>query len=58
MKTNSIGFIGGGRITKIFLQGFQNKSVAFNSVTVCNTNAETLNKLKKDFPFIETTEKV
>lgn len=57
MKTKSIGFIGGGRITKIFLRGFQNQKVAFKSVTVCDTNTETLNKLKKDFPFIETTEK-
>jgi len=57
MKTKSLGFIGGGRITKIFLQGFKNQKVAFNSVTVCDTNTETLNKLKKDFPFIETTEK-
>jgi pyrroline-5-carboxylate reductase len=55
MKTKSIGFIGGGRITKIFLQGFQNQNVEFNSVTVCDTNAETLDKLKKDFNFIETT---
>lgn len=57
MKTKSIGFIGGGRITKIFLKGFQNYNVRFSSVTVCDTNAETLNKLKNDFPFIETTEK-
>ncbi len=57
MKTKSIGFIGGGRITNIFLQGFQNQKVEFNSVIVCDTNIETLSKLKKDFPFIETTEK-
>jgi len=55
MKTKSIGFIGGGRITKIFLQGFKNRNVNFGSVTVCDTNAETLNLLKKDFPFVETT---
>ncbi len=55
MKTKSIGFIGGGRITRIFLQGFQNQHVKFSSVTVCDTNTETLSKLKKDFPFIETT---
>ncbi|MCF8357581.1 MAG: NAD(P)-binding domain-containing protein [Prolixibacteraceae bacterium] len=56
MKTKTIGFIGGGRITKIFLQGFQNKNVTFNSVTVCDTNDENLKKLKKDYPFVETTE--
>ena len=57
MKTKSIGFIGGGRITKIFLQGFKNQNVMFSSVAVCDTNAEKLNKLKKEYPFIETTEK-
>jgi len=57
METKSIGFIGGGRITKIFLQAFQNQNVTFSSVTVCDTNAETLKKLKKDYPFVEITEK-
>lgn len=55
MRTKSIGFIGGGRITKIFLHGLKKQSVEFNSITVCDTNNETLNKLKKDFPFIETS---
>jgi pyrroline-5-carboxylate reductase len=54
MKTKTIGFIGGGRIARIFLQGFKNLKVEFNSVTVYDTNTEILNKLKKDFPFIET----
>lgn len=52
MKTKSLGFIGGGRITKIFLQAFANKKVEFQSVTVFDTNAETLNALKAQFPFI------
>lgn len=55
MKNKEIGFIGGGRITRIFLQGFQNRKVEFTSVTVCDTNAEVLNLLKKDFPFITTS---
>lgn len=55
MQTKSIGFIGGGRITKIFLQGFKNQKVEFSSVTVCDTNNETLSELKKGFPIIETT---
>ena len=29
MKTKSIGFIGGGRVTKILLQGFKNKNHKF-----------------------------
>ena len=58
MKTKSIGFIGGGRITRIFLQGFQNQNLTFSSVTVCDINTETLSKLKKDYPFVEITDKV
>jgi pyrroline-5-carboxylate reductase len=54
MKSNSIGFIGGGRITKIFLQAFNNKQIQFNSVFVYDTNAEVLSALKNIFPFIKT----
>ena len=53
MKTKSLGFIGGGRITKIFLQAFQNKSVKFDSVVVFDTNNQILDSLKKQFPKIE-----
>jgi len=49
MKTNSIGFIGGGRITKIFLQGFKNKSVVFESVKVYEPDEETVNNLLTTF---------
>jgi pyrroline-5-carboxylate reductase len=54
MKPKSIGFIGGGRITKIFLQAFNNKQIQFNSVFVYDTNAEVLSALKNIFPFIKT----
>ena len=54
MKTKSIGFIGGGRITKVFLQAFANKKVEFQSVVVFDTNTETLDALKIQFPFITT----
>jgi len=54
MKTSSIGFIGGGRITKIFLQAFTNKKVEFQTVVVFDTNADVLNALKAQFPFITT----
>lgn len=55
MKT-TIGFIGGGRITKIFLQGFKNAGVAFESVKVYDPNSETLDTLLKAFPEVEKTE--
>ncbi len=53
MKTKSLGFIGGGRITKIFLQAFQNKQIEFESITVCDTNEDVLKALKSQFPNIE-----
>lgn len=58
MKTNTIGFIGGGRITKIFLQAFDNKQRKFDKAVVFDTNAETLNALKLKFPWIEIAETV
>ncbi|MFA5330258.1 MAG: NAD(P)-binding domain-containing protein [Prolixibacteraceae bacterium] len=54
MKTKSLGFIGGGRITKIFLQAFANKKVELESVVVFDTNADVLAALKEQFPFIAT----
>jgi len=53
MKTKTIGFIGGGRITKIILQAFQNQSVRFETVRVYDPNGETLNTLKNMFPEID-----
>jgi len=56
MKTNSLGFIGGGRITKIFLQALANKNAEFQSIVVFDTNAEVLNALKLQFPQIKIAE--
>lgn len=55
MKT-SIGFIGGGRITKIFLQGFKNADFELESVKVFEPNAETFEKLASIFPGVEKAE--
>lgn len=49
MKT-TIGFIGGGRITRIFLQGLSNKKALPENVKVYEPNAETLKALQTDFP--------
>ncbi len=54
MKTKSLGFIGGGRITRIFLYGFKNKNIEFPSIMVFDTNNEILGKLKNEFPKIKT----
>ena len=56
MKNISLGFIGGGRITGIFLQGFANKNVEFQSVVVYDTNSETVGNLKLLFPQIMVAE--
>jgi pyrroline-5-carboxylate reductase len=49
---HSIGFIGGGRITRILLQAFSNKDVKFNQVVVTDTNSEVAARLKSIYPFI------
>jgi len=50
----TIGFIGGGRVTKILLQAFQNKGAQFSKVVVTDPNPDVLAKLKNKFPFIQT----
>jgi len=54
MKTKTIGFIGGGRITAIILQAFVNKKAIFESISVYDSNPEKLHALKWKFPFIHT----
>lgn len=53
MKT--LGFIGGGRITRILLNGFKNASVSLGRISVYETNESVLNALKVDYPQIETS---
>lgn len=52
MKTKTLGFIGGGRITKIFLQVIRNNKSEYNSIVVFDTNAVVLSQLKEQFPGI------
>jgi pyrroline-5-carboxylate reductase len=52
MKTKSLGFIGGGRITRIFLQAFKNKNIEFRKITVFDINPEITGKLQQSFPYI------
>jgi len=52
----SIGFIGGGRVTKILLQGFKNKNVNLSKIVVTDTNPEVLANLKKQFPEVESSD--
>jgi len=54
MKT--IGFIGSGRVTKIFLQAFQNKNISLKNVSVFDLNSEVSEKLKQKFLEITITD--
>ena len=49
----SIGFIGGGRVTRILLQAFKNKNAQFSKIVVADTNPDVLGNLKKTFPEIQ-----
>ena len=43
----SIGFIGGGRVTRILLQAFKNKNAQFSKIVVTDTNPDVSSNLKK-----------
>jgi pyrroline-5-carboxylate reductase len=52
METKTIGFIGGGRITKIFLRAFASKKAGFKSIVVFDANPAVAEALKEQFPEI------
>ncbi len=52
MKTPTIGFIGGGRITRILLQAFANKKINLLQASVYDSDPETAKNLKSRFPDI------
>jgi pyrroline-5-carboxylate reductase len=52
---NTLGFIGGGRITRILLKGFNNANVSFEKIYVYETNETVLGSLKADFPEIDAS---
>lgn len=53
MKT--ISFIGGGRITQILLQAFQNVGKHFEKITVMDVNENLLRTLQQKYPYTTTT---
>jgi len=55
MNAPTIGFLGGGRIARIFLEGWTRANQLPARIVVADPNAETLAKLKSRFPAIETT---
>jgi len=54
MSTTSIGFVGGGRVARIMLEGWMRAGSMPERVVVSDPNAETLAALKARFPSIET----
>lgn len=56
MKT--ISSIGGGRITKIFLQAFQNANINFDNIVVFDVNETTLSHLKNKFSRVSVTRNI
>lgn len=55
MNNKTTGFIGGGRITRIFLAGWTRANKLPDRITVSDPNPEALAKLKAQFPSITTT---
>jgi len=54
MNDKTIGFIGGGRISRILLQGWTRAARLPASVTVSDSSAEALVRLKARFPSVTT----
>lgn len=53
MTTRTVGFIGGGRITRIFLEGWRRANALPAKIVVGDCNTESLAKLKERFATIE-----
>lgn len=56
MHHKTIGFIGGGRITRIFIEGWQRSGKLPANITVSDANADVLGKLKAKFPSIQISQ--
>ncbi len=56
MKT--IGFIGGGRITRIFLHAFENAGITFEKIIVYDVNQQLLEKLKTHYRNVFTASEI
>jgi pyrroline-5-carboxylate reductase len=55
MTTPTVGFVGGGRIARIFLAGWTRAKELPRLVVVVDPNSETLTHLEAEFPGIQTT---
>ena len=55
MTNKTIGFVGGGRVTRIFLAGWKRANTLPASVVVSDCNGESLAKIRTQFPSVQTT---
>jgi pyrroline-5-carboxylate reductase len=55
MSNQTIGFVGGGRITRIFLEGWSKARALPASITVSDPNAGSLSNLKNRYPGVAIT---
>jgi pyrroline-5-carboxylate reductase len=55
MHSYTIGFVGGGRISAILLEALGGRGLALERITVSDSSAEVLGRLKARFPAISTT---
>jgi pyrroline-5-carboxylate reductase len=53
MREKTMGFIGGGRVVRIILQGLKNKGKLPRQTIISDTNGDVLERLKVDFPGIQ-----
>ena len=56
MAYKSMGFIGGGRITRILLEGLNRKKMLPTTVVVSDASGEALQTIKEKFPKIQTVQ--
>lgn len=54
MTNKTVGFVGGGRVARIFLEGWKRANALPAKIVVSDCSVETLAKLKAQFPSIET----
>lgn len=57
MDDRTVGFVGGGRITRIFLEGFKRAGKMPRRVVVSDVDADTLGRLKTEYPMVELAPK-
>ena len=57
MNNKTVGFIGGGRVARIILGGFNKTGQIPGNIVVSDTNRDVLENLQSDYPKIRTTQK-